>query len=93
MAWAATEAKAKFSEVLNKAETEGPQIVRRRKQEYLIMTKEEHEASPKVAKLLQQSSPVPKKYRNLAEFFRNSPLADSGADLDRVKLKPRHIEF
>jgi hypothetical protein len=41
MSWTATQAKAKFSEVLDKAETSGPQVVRRRKLEYLVMTRAE----------------------------------------------------
>jgi hypothetical protein len=34
--WGATEAKAKFSAVLNKAKKEGPQVVRRRDEEYIV---------------------------------------------------------
>ena len=41
MTWAATQAKAKFSEVLDRAETSGPQLVKRRKREFLIITKED----------------------------------------------------
>ena len=41
MIWA--EAKAKFSEVLDKAETSGSQIVARRKREFVVLTREEHE--------------------------------------------------
>ena len=41
MAWAATLAKAKFSEVLDKAETEGPQLVNRRRREFVVITKED----------------------------------------------------
>lgn len=41
MTWAATQAKAKFSEVLDRAETSGPQLVKRRKREFLILTKED----------------------------------------------------
>lgn len=93
MTWAVAEAKAKFSEVLDKAETSGPQVVRRRNREYLIMTKEEHDASPQVAKLLREGAPAPEKYKNLVEFFRDSPLADLNLDLDRVKLKPRRVDF
>jgi hypothetical protein len=37
--WGATEAKAKFSAVLNKAKKEGPQVVRRRDEEYIVATK------------------------------------------------------
>jgi prevent-host-death family protein len=41
MTWAATQAKAKFSEVLDRAETSGPQLVKRRKREFLIITTED----------------------------------------------------
>ena len=50
MTWAATNAKARFSEVLNKAEKDGPQIVQRRKQEFVLMTREQHEALTTQAK-------------------------------------------
>ena len=30
---------------------------------------------------------------NLAEFFRNSPLRDLDIEFERVKFKPRHIDF
>jgi prevent-host-death family protein len=92
--WAATQAKAKFSEVLDRAESEGPQVVRRRKHEFVLMKKEEYEALPKAARLLRnRKSRVPKEYENLAEFFRNSPLLNSEIELKRVKLKPRRVEF
>lgn len=39
--WGATEAKAKFSAVLDKAETEGPQLVERRKKRFVLLTEEE----------------------------------------------------
>jgi PHD/YefM family antitoxin component YafN of YafNO toxin-antitoxin module len=39
--WGATQAKAQFSAMLDKAETEGPQLVRRRKQEFYVLTKEQ----------------------------------------------------
>lgn len=41
--WAATEAKAKFSAVLTKAKKEGPQLVRRRDEEYIIATRVQFE--------------------------------------------------
>lgn len=41
MSWGATQAKAKFSELLDRAESEGPQVVRRRKREFYILTKEQ----------------------------------------------------
>jgi len=45
--WGATQAKAKFSAVLDKAETEGPQLVRRRKREFYVLTKEQLEQRSK----------------------------------------------
>lgn len=94
MTWAATQAKAKFSEVLDRAETEGPQIVRRRKREYCVMTREAYEALPHDADDSKSSANrVAKKHENLAEFFRNSPLADLDTPLERVHLEPRHFDF
>ena len=42
--WGATEAKARFSAVLDQAETEGPQLVRRRKREFYVLTREQMES-------------------------------------------------
>ena len=39
--WGVAEAKAKFSSVLDKVETEGPQVVRRRRQEFYVLTKDQ----------------------------------------------------
>jgi antitoxin Phd len=39
--WGVAEAKARFSAVLDKAETEGPQLVTRRKREFYVVTKEQ----------------------------------------------------
>jgi prevent-host-death family protein len=91
MTWAATQAKAKFSEVLDKAESEGPQVVRRRKREFVVITKDEFESLPPRAKHSKASAST--KTPNIAEFFRNSPLRDSGLDIERVKFSPRHIDF
>jgi len=41
MTWAATLAKAKFSEVLDKAEIEGPQLINRRRREFFVITRED----------------------------------------------------
>lgn len=76
MTWAATQARAKFSEMLDRAETEGPQVVRRRKCEFVVLVKDQ-EQRPGASK------PSAKKHANLAEFFRNSPLVGSGIDLTR----------
>ncbi len=42
--WGATQAKAKFSAVLNKAKKEGPQVVRRRDEEFIVATRVEFQS-------------------------------------------------
>ena len=39
--WGVAQAKAQFSAVLDKVEIEGPQLVKRRKREFYIVTKEQ----------------------------------------------------
>ncbi len=39
--WGVAEAKAKFSMMLDKAKTEGPQLVKRRNEQFVLMTLEE----------------------------------------------------
>jgi prevent-host-death family protein len=43
--WGATQAKAKFSEVLDKAETTGPQRIERRKKRFVLLTEEQYAQS------------------------------------------------
>ncbi len=40
--WGATQAKAKFSEVLDQAQTLGPQRIQRRKERFIVMKEEEY---------------------------------------------------
>ena len=82
MSWAATQAKAKFSEVLDCTETSGPQIVTRRKREFVVMTREEWDSI---------GTARPKE--SLVEFFRKSPAYGTDFDVKRVPLKPRKVEF
>jgi hypothetical protein len=39
--WGATKAKAQFSAVLDRAESEGPQLIERRKKRFFLVTEEE----------------------------------------------------
>jgi prevent-host-death family protein len=78
-AWGATQAKAKFSEVLDKAETEGPQIVRRRKQEFLVMTREAHDAAE--AEKRAAANPFESAWEALQPSFK----ARYGVDFPRLK--------
>lgn len=89
MTWAATQAKAKFSEVLDKAETEGPQVVRRRKHEFVVITREEYDALPKSA----AASEGAKERESLVEFFRKSPAYGLNVDFKRVNLRRRKVKL
>jgi len=94
MTWAATQAKAKFSEVLDRAESEGPQLVRRRKQDFYVITREQHESLTALrAKLPKRSLRSQDGAGTLGEFFRNSPLAKSGIEIKRTKSVPRQVKF
>jgi prevent-host-death family protein len=42
--WRVAEAKAKFSEVLDRAEHEGPQVVQRKSRQFYILTREQLES-------------------------------------------------
>ncbi len=67
--WTVAEAKAKFSQVIEAARTEGPQtITRSGNQAVVIVSAEEW------ARKTQRQG-------NLAEFFASSPLRDSGLEL------------
>ena len=81
--WGVAKAKAHFSAVLDKAETEGPQLVTRRKREFLVMTKEQ------LAGELRLRHPK----ISMAEFLMNSPLRGSGLELGRVNLRARKVEL
>lgn len=90
--WGATQAKAKFSEVLDRAETEGPQLVRRRKKEFFVVTREQRDAMMERAEAPDETlSPSGK--RTMSAFFRNSPLRGLDLKLERVRLAPRHVDF
>ncbi len=79
--WTVAEAKAKFSEVVQKAETEGPQRITRRGEEaVVVVSKKEWERKTK-------------RKGTLLEFFANSPLRGSGIKIERLKDAPREIDL
>ncbi len=75
--WQLQEAKNRFSQVVNKALSEGPQIVTRRGEEVVVIL-----SSDEYAKLKQSQS-------SLLEFFRQSPLVGVALDLERDRSMPR----
>jgi len=88
MSWTATQAKAKFSEVLDKAETSGPQVVRRRKLEFVLMTREEDEKRS-AAKAAESQKPF------VSAWDAMTPTFDERYDFDipRTKSKARWVKF
>ncbi len=78
--WQIQEAKAKFSEVVNAAQSEGPQFITRHGQPTaVILSQEEYDRlKPK---------------NSLVDFFKNSPLYDEELDLTRSKDTGRTFDF
>ena len=75
--WTVAEAKAKLSEVIERAQSAGPQtITRNGRKAVVIVSAEEWERKTK-------------RVGTLAEFFANSPLRESGLKVKRSKDKLR----
>ena len=78
-AWTVADAKARFSEVIDHALSDGPQtITRNGKQAVVVVAVEEWERKSK-------------RTGNLAEFFAASPLRDSGLKVERLADGPREL--
>ncbi len=79
--WQLQEAKNRFSEVVNKALTEGPQTVTRHGEAIVvILSKSDYNR-------------FKKSQTSLLEFFRRSPLVGVGLDLERDQSLPRDINL
>jgi len=76
-AWTVAQAKAKFSEVIQKAASEGPQTITRngRRTAVLVAANEwDRKTRPK---------------GTLADFFADSPLRGSGINIERMSIRLR----
>ena len=79
--WGIAELKAKASEVVESAQTKGPQdITRHGKRVALLVSPEEWE---------KRNRTPAHNARTMSEFFKSSPLVDSGIDLRRSRSKAR----
>ena len=79
--WTVAEAKAKFSEMIERARSEGPQtITRNGRTAAVVVGAEEWQRKTK-------------RVGNLAEFFAESPLRESGLNIRRLKQRPRKIDL
>jgi prevent-host-death family protein len=79
--WSVAEAKAKFSEIIERAMSEGPQTI----------TRNGHTAAVVVG--AEEWQRKTKRIGNLAEFFAESPLRESGLKIRRLKQRPRKISL
>ena len=71
--WTVAEAKAKFSELIERARADGPQLITRRGREaVVVVSAAEWERKTR-------------RHGNLAEFFAASPLRGSGLVVERVE--------
>ena len=79
--WTVAEAKAKLSQVIERAATKGPQTVTRNgRKAAIVVAPEEWERKTR-------------RVGNLAEFFRDSPLHRSGLKVERRKDRPRKVNL
>ena len=79
--WTVKEAKAKFSEVVDKARTDGPQTVTRNGKTAVVVVSAE------------EWSRKTRRAGNLAEFFAESPLRESNLEVSRVHDGPRRVDL
>jgi prevent-host-death family protein len=79
--WATAEAKARFSEMIDRALADGPQTITRKGQEAVVVVS------------VEEWQRKTKRKGNLAEFFAASPLPGSNLKIKRSKDEPREIEF
>lgn len=80
-AWSVADAKARLSELLDRAIRTGPQAITRRGKEIAIVVSAEewHRKSARSG--------------SLAEFFAASPLREAGLVIERVHLRARDVEL
>jgi prevent-host-death family protein len=79
--WTVAEAKARFSELIERARSEGPQtITRKGRTAVVVVSAEEWERKTK-------------RTGNLAEFFAAAPLRGSKLRVERIKGGLRNIDL
>ena len=79
--WTVAEAKARFSELIEQAQSEGPQTI----------TKPGRMAAVGVS--AEEWERKSKRKGNLAEFFAVSPLRGSGIEIERRRDRPRKVKL
>jgi len=80
--WQVATAKNKFSELLSRAETEGPQRVQRRGRTFVVMTEDQ----------LESLKGNPETKMSLGEYLLRGPSFE-GVDLGRDRSPPREVNL
>lgn len=80
-AWQLQTAKNRFSEVVDQAIEQGPQVITRRGAEAVVVIS------------IEEYRRLRKPAIGLVEFFRSSPLAEEGLDLERDADEGREVEL
>jgi prevent-host-death family protein len=79
--WTVAEAKAKLSEVIDRAQSDGPQLITRNgKKAVIVVDAEEWDRKTR-------------RKGSLSEFLASSPLGDAELDLERIKDGAREIDL
>jgi prevent-host-death family protein len=79
--WKVADAKARFSELIDKALREGAQeITRHGKRTVVVVAAEEWDRKAR-------------RHGNLVEFLDASPLRGSGLEIERLRDRPRDVEL
>ena len=79
--WQLQEAKNKFSEVVDKAIKDGPQVVTRRVIETVVIVS------------MDEYRDLTKPKTDIVDFFQKSPLKDANLDLSRNRDLPREVDI
>ena len=79
--WSVAEAKAKFSEVIDRAQNEGPQAITRNGRPAAVVVSSDEWARSTGRK------------GTLADFFAASPLPKSGIDIERARGGAREVDL
>ena len=79
--WTVAEAKAKLSEVIENARAKGPQTITRNGRETAIVVS------------IEEWERRSRRKGTLADFFANSPLRDSGLEIERSFETARDIDL
>jgi prevent-host-death family protein len=79
--WKLQDAKSRFSELFDRALTDGAQVVSRRgKQKVVVIAKDDYDR-------------LTRPRDSLSQFLLSSPLAGSELNLERVRDLPRSVEL